>query len=68
MEFNFLSDIVEYCRREKKDMAQAMLEYEMRNKRLTREQVYTGLKRTLFVMEESVSTQATRFPLVGEKT
>lgn len=60
MEFNFLSDIVEYCRREKKDMAQAMLEFEMRNKRLTREQVYTGLKRTLFVMEESVEQGLTQ--------
>lgn len=60
MEFNLLSDIVEYCRREKKDMAQAMLEFEMRNKRLTREQVYTGLKRTLFVMEESVEQGLTQ--------
>ncbi|HAL55257.1 MAG TPA: L-serine ammonia-lyase, iron-sulfur-dependent, subunit alpha [Bacteroidetes bacterium] len=54
MEFNLLSDIVEYCSREKKDIAQAMIDYEMRNKNLTREQVYAGLKRILFVMEESV--------------
>jgi L-serine dehydratase len=54
MEFNLLSDIAEYCKQEKKDMAQAMLDYEMRNKHLTREQVYEGLKRVLLVMEESV--------------
>lgn len=60
MEFNFLSDIVEYCRREKKSIAEAMLDYEMRNKKLTREQVYAGLKRTLFVMEESVEQGLTQ--------
>ncbi|HWP82632.1 MAG TPA: L-serine ammonia-lyase, iron-sulfur-dependent, subunit alpha [Bacteroidota bacterium] len=60
MEFNLLSDIVEYCRREKKDMAQAMLDYEMRNKHLTREQVYNGLKRILLVMEESVEQGLTQ--------
>ncbi len=54
MEFNLLSDIVEYCNNEKKDMAQAMLDYEMRNKRLSKEQVYDGLKRVLLVMEDSV--------------
>ncbi len=54
MEFNLLQDIVDYCRHERKDMAQAMLDYEMRNKRLTREQVYSSLKRILLVMEESV--------------
>ncbi|MBF8248826.1 MAG: L-serine ammonia-lyase, iron-sulfur-dependent, subunit alpha [Bacteroidetes bacterium] len=54
MEFNLLSDIVEYCSKEKKDMAQAMLDYEMRNKHLSREQVYEGLKRILRVMESSV--------------
>ncbi|MEX1275702.1 MAG: L-serine ammonia-lyase, iron-sulfur-dependent, subunit alpha [Bacteroidota bacterium] len=60
MEFNLLSDIVEYCRRENKNMAQAMLEYEMRNKKSTREQVYAGLKRTLFVMEQSVDQGLTQ--------
>ncbi|HLF20188.1 MAG TPA: L-serine ammonia-lyase, iron-sulfur-dependent, subunit alpha [Bacteroidota bacterium] len=60
MEFNLLSDIVEYCKQEKKDMAQAMLEYEMRNKHLTREQVYEGLKRVLFVMEDSVDQGLTQ--------
>jgi L-serine dehydratase len=54
MEFNLLSDIAEYCRREKRDMAQAMLDYEMKNKHLTKEQVYDGLKRVLMVMEDSV--------------
>ena len=54
MEFNLLSDIVEYCSKEKKDMAQAMLDYEMRNKHLSREEVYEGLKRILRVMESSV--------------
>jgi L-serine dehydratase len=54
MEFNLLSDIVQYCRREKRDMAQAMLDYEMKNKHLTRQQVYDGLKRVLMVMEDSV--------------
>ncbi|MEK6565387.1 MAG: L-serine ammonia-lyase, iron-sulfur-dependent, subunit alpha [Bacteroidota bacterium] len=54
MEFNLLSDIVEYCSKEKKDMAQAMLDYEMRNKHLSREEVYEGLGRILRVMESSV--------------
>lgn len=54
MEFNLMSDIVEYCSKEKKDMAQAMLDYEMRNKHLSREEVYEGLKRILRVMESSV--------------
>ncbi|HEY4612903.1 MAG TPA: L-serine ammonia-lyase, iron-sulfur-dependent, subunit alpha, partial [Bacteroidota bacterium] len=54
MEFNFLADVVEYCHREKKDMAQAMLDYEMKNKRLSREHVYEGLKRVLITMEDSV--------------
>ncbi len=60
MEFNLLQDIVDYCRREGKDMAQAMLDYEMRNKRLTREQVYASLKRILLVMEESVEQGLTQ--------
>ena len=54
MEFNLLSDIVEYCSKEKKDMAQAMLDYEVRNKHLSRDEVYEGLKRILRVMESSV--------------
>jgi len=54
VEFNLLSDIVEYCSKEKKDMAQAMLDYEMRNKHLSREEVYEGLKKILRVMESSV--------------
>ncbi len=54
MEFNLLSDIVEYCSKEKKDMAQAMLDYEMRNKHLSRDEVYEGLGRILRVMESSV--------------
>lgn len=60
MEFNLLSDIVEYCKREKKDMAQAMVDYEMRNKHLSREQVYEGLKRVLLVMEDSVDQGLTQ--------
>jgi L-serine dehydratase len=60
MEFNLLSDIVEYCRREQKDIAQAMLDYEMKNKHVTREQVYEGLKRVLLVMEESVEQGLTQ--------
>ncbi|MGH2568169.1 MAG: L-serine ammonia-lyase, iron-sulfur-dependent, subunit alpha [Bacteroidota bacterium] len=60
MEFTLLSDIVDYCRREKKDIAQAMLDYEMRNKHLTREQVYDGLKRVLLVMEDSVEQGLTQ--------
>ncbi|GJQ20138.1 MAG: L-serine dehydratase, iron-sulfur-dependent subunit alpha [Bacteroidia bacterium] len=60
MEFNYLSEIVEYCRREGKDMAQAMVDYEMKNKGLTREQVYEGLKRVLLVMEESVEQGMTQ--------
>lgn len=60
MEFNLLSDIVEYCKREKKDMAQAMVDYEMRNKHLSREQVYEGLKRILLVMEDSVDQGLTQ--------
>jgi len=54
VEFNLLSDIVEYCSKEKKDMAQAMLDYEVRNKHLSRDEVYEGLKRILRVMESSV--------------
>jgi len=54
VEFNLLSDIVEYCSKEKKDMAQAMLDYEMRNKHLSRDEVYEGLGRILRVMESSV--------------
>ncbi len=60
MEFNLLSEIVEYCRREQKDIAQAMLDYEMKNKHVTREQVYEGLKRVLLVMEESVEQGLTQ--------
>jgi L-serine dehydratase len=60
MEFNLLSDIVEYCRREQKDIAEAMLDYEMKNKHVTREQVYEGLKRVLLVMEESVEQGLTQ--------
>ncbi len=60
MEFSLMSDIVEYCRQEKKDMAQAMLDYEMKNKHLTREQVYEGLKRVLLVMEDSVEQGLTQ--------
>ena len=54
MEFNLLSEIVDYCKRERKDIAQAMLDYEMKNKHLTREEVYIALKRVLLTMEESV--------------
>jgi len=60
MEFNLLSDIVEYCKREKKDMAQAMLDYEMKNKHLTRDDVYNGLKRVLLTMEDSVEQGLTQ--------
>ena len=60
MEFNLLSDIVEYCEREKVDMAAAMLDYEMKNKGLSREQVYASLKRVLLVMEESVEQGLTQ--------
>lgn len=60
MEFNLLSDIVEYCKAEQKDLAQAMVDYEMRNKHLTREQIYQNLKTTLLVMEESVDQGLTQ--------
>jgi L-serine dehydratase len=60
MEFTQLSDIVEYCGREHKDFAQAMLDYEMKNKGLTRSEVYGSLKRTLLVMEESVEQGLTQ--------
>lgn len=60
MEFSLLSDIVEYCRREKKDMAQAMVDYEMRHKHLSREQVYEGLGRVLLVMVDSVDQGLTQ--------
>jgi L-serine dehydratase len=60
MEFNYLSEIADFCRREGKDMAQAMAEYETRNKGLTREQVYENLKRVLLVMEESVDQGLTQ--------
>jgi L-serine dehydratase len=60
MEFTQLSDIAEYCQREQKDMAAAMLDYEMRNKGLTRSQVYASLKRVLLVMEESVDQGLTQ--------
>ena len=60
MEFNLLSDVVEYCKREKKDMAQAMLDYEVHNRRLTREQVYAGLHKILLAMEDSVKEGLTQ--------
>ncbi|MGB2869390.1 MAG: L-serine ammonia-lyase, iron-sulfur-dependent, subunit alpha [Bacteroidota bacterium] len=60
MEFSLLSDVAEYCKREKKDMAQAMVDYEMRNKNLTRQQVYDGLKQILLVMEDSVEQGLTQ--------
>lgn len=60
MEFRLLSDIVDYCRAENKDFAQAMLDYEMRNKKLTRDQVYATLKQILLVMEESVEQGLTQ--------
>jgi L-serine dehydratase len=65
MEFNLLSDIVDYCHREKKDMAQAMLDYEMRNKHLSRDDVYNSLKRTLLVMEESVEQGLTQMVITN---
>lgn len=63
MEFNLLSDVVEYCRREKKDMAAAMLDYEMRNKGVTRDAVYAGLKQILLVMEDSVEQGLTQMTI-----
>lgn len=60
MEFNYLADIVAFCKEERMDMAQAMVEYETRTKGLTREQVYDNLKRVLFVMEESVDQGMTQ--------
>jgi L-serine dehydratase len=60
MEFNSLAEIADYCTREKRDFAQAMVDYEMRNRHLTRDQVYDGLKRTLLVMEESVEQGLTQ--------
>ncbi len=60
MEFNYLSEITEYCKREGKDIAQAMVDYETRNKGVTAEEVYEGLKRVLLVMEESVDQGLTQ--------
>lgn len=60
MEFNLLSDIVEYAKAHSIDLAQVMVEYEMRNKHLTREQIYQNLKMTLLVMEESVDQGLTQ--------
>jgi L-serine dehydratase len=60
MEFESLAEIVEYCRRERKDMAEAMVDYEMRNKGISREEVFTHLKRVLLVMEESVDQGLTQ--------
>jgi len=60
MEFNLMSEIVEYCKREKKDLAQAMVDYEVRHRGVTREQIYEDLKRTLLVMEESVDQGLTQ--------
>lgn len=60
MEFNLMSEIAEYCEREKKDLAEAMVDYEMRHRSVTREQVYDDLKRVLFVMEESVDQGLTQ--------
>jgi L-serine dehydratase len=41
-------------------MAQAMLDYEMKNKHLTRDDVYEGLKRVLLTMEDSVEQGLTQ--------
>jgi len=60
MEFQTLAEIVEYCHHEGKDMAQAMVDYEVKNKNQTREQIYEGLKRVLLVMEESVDQGLTQ--------
>ncbi len=60
MEFNLLSEIAAYCKREKKDMAQAMVDFEMRNKNVSRQQVYDGLKQILLVMEDSVEQGLTQ--------
>lgn len=60
MEFNLMSDIVAYCKQEGKDMAQAMVDYEMKNKGITRDQVYDDLKRILLVMEDSVDQGLTQ--------
>ncbi len=60
MEFRLLSDIQEYCIAEGKDFAEAMLDYETRNKNLSREQVYANLKQILLVMEESVEQGLTQ--------
>ncbi len=60
MEFNLLSEIAAYCQREGKDMAQAMVEYESRNKGVSKEQIYDDLKRILLVMEDSVDQGLTQ--------
>jgi len=60
MEFQLLSEIADYCRSTGKDMAQAMVDYEMKHRGVTREQVYNNLKRILLVMEESVEQGLTQ--------
>ena len=54
-EFDSLSDIVRYCHKHNKDLAQAMVDYEMETKNIARDHVYEGLEKTLRVMEESVT-------------
>lgn len=60
LEFNTLADIAEYCRRNKKDFAAAMLDYEMHHKGKTSRDVMNDLKRVLLVMEESVDQGLTQ--------
>lgn len=54
MEFQSLAEIVAYCRKEGKNMAEAMVDYELQNKRISRDELFAHLKRVLLVMEESV--------------
>jgi L-serine dehydratase len=55
MDFSLLSDITDYCDAHQKDMAQAMIDYEMHHKQLSREQIYKNLNQVLDVMETSVA-------------
>ncbi|MDX2127843.1 MAG: L-serine ammonia-lyase, iron-sulfur-dependent, subunit alpha [Chloroherpetonaceae bacterium] len=60
MEFNYLSDIAAYCEKENKTLSEAMCDYEMHHKRLTKEEVYDHLEKVLKVMEDSVEQGLTQ--------
>jgi len=52
--FNSVKELLEICERESKPISQVMLEYEVKQGKLTHEEVIAGMKRNLDVMRSAV--------------